>query len=140
AQNMANFGQPGAHRLKAVPVLTLNDEESAPLYEFENGELIVETAKPELDGITDILARRTYDESGNYRVDGLELFVEPYDADYVQLTVEVGKAYIKGYEILKSVPVKKLLPISKDTRTVNNEPKIYETGTDQYPLNNQDRK
>lgn len=136
AQNMANFGQPGAHRLKAVPVLTLDDEESASLYEFEDGQLVVETAKPELDGISNILARRTYDESGNYRVNGLDLFVEPYDADYVQLTVEVGKAYIKGYEIMKSVPVKRLIPISKDTRTVNNEPKVYQDGIDQYALNN----
>src|SRR5690606_4751755 len=57
-------------------------------------------------------------------------------ADYVQLTVEVGKAYIKGYEIMKSVPVKRLIPISKDTRTVNNEPKVYQDGIDQYALNN----
>lgn len=136
AQNMANFGQPGAHRLKAVPILALNDDEASTLYEFQDGGLMMEAAKPELDVISDTLARRTYDESGNYRVNGLELYAEPYNADYIQLTVEVGKAYIKGYEVTKGVPVKRLLPISKDVRTILNEPKTYVTGTDRYALNN----
>src|SRR5690606_9211855 len=117
-------------------VLTVDDPESSQLYEFVDGELSLEVAKPTLDGITDILARRTYHESGNYRVGGLDLVVDPYNADNVQLTVESGIAYIKGYEVHKSVPVKKLLPISKATRTVYNEPKVYTLGTDTYALNN----
>ncbi len=136
AQNMQNYGQPGAHRVKAVPVLTLNESEAAVLYEFEDGELKVEVAKPSLDGITEVLARRTYDESGNYRVRGLELFAEPYDADNIQLVVEAGTAYVLGYEITKPTPVKKRIPISKDLKATLNEPKTYVSNNQKYVLNN----
>lgn len=136
AQEMENYGQPGAHRIKSVPVLTLNDLSSPTLFELEEGQLKVEVSRPAIDGITDILARRTYDESGNYRVVGLDLFCKAVDANNIEVTVEAGKAYIKGYEVIKPTPVKKLLPISKDFTTTFNEPKIFTTGTTKYALNN----
>lgn len=136
AQNMLNYGLPGAHRVKSVPKLTLNDPKSHTLFEFEDGELKLEVSKPQFDGLMDILAKRTYHEAGNYRVEGYELFVEQYDPDHVQLVVEPGIAYILGYEVIRPTPIKKLLPISKDTKIVSNEPKKYQEGEDKYPLNN----
>lgn len=135
AQGMENYGQPGAHRLKSSLVLTLNDPDASVIYEFENGQLVVEPAKPQFGELMNVLAKRTYDESGNYRVEGYELFVQPYDANYVELTVEPGLAYVLGHEVHKPVPTKILIPMAKDTRRVENEPKMYIDGTDIYPLN-----
>lgn len=136
APGFESFGQPGAHRLKAEPVLTYNDPDARTIYEFEDGILKLEPARPELDSLMETLARRTFDESGNYRVYGYDLFAEPYDANNIQLTIDAGLAYVMGYQVLKPAPVKKLVPISKDTRTALNEPKVYKTDTVQYALNN----
>jgi hypothetical protein len=136
AQNMANYGQPGAHRIKSAPVLTLNDPEAPTIFEFFDGQLQVDVSKPGLDGILDILAKRTHDESGNYRVRGLTLFSEPYDANNVHLVIEAGTAYILGYDVTKPTPVKRIIPMSKDTRETLNEPKMYVSGTSNYALNN----
>lgn len=136
ASGVPNFGQAGAHRIKAEAVLTLNDSDAVTIYEFEDGNLKLEPTKPQLDGLMQILAKRTYDESGNYRVNGFDLFVEPYDADNVLLTVEAGLAYVLGYQVLKPTPTKIPIPMSKDTKEQLNEPKIYIDGTDQYVLNN----
>jgi len=124
------------HRLKSVPKLTLNNSSAATIYELEDGQLKVEVSRPNFDGLADTLAKRTYDESGNYRVSGLEITAEPYDANNVQLTVEVGTAYIKGYQVIKPAPIKKVLPISKTTRSTTNEPKVFKTGTLDYEINN----
>jgi len=136
AENMQNFGQAGMHRLKSVPKLTLNNSSAATIYELEDGQLKVEVSRPNFDGLSDTLAKRTYDESGNYRVNGLEIVAEPYDANNVQLTVEVGTAYIKGYQVIKPAPIKRVLPISTSTRSGTNEPKVFKTGTLDYELNN----
>lgn len=135
AQNMRNYNQPGAHRIKSVPTLVVNDPDAATIYEFEDGELSVQPAKPQFDELLKILAKRTYDESGNYRVDGYDLFVKPYDANNVELTVEPGLAYVMGYEVFKPAPTKVLIPLAKDTRSVIAEPKTYVSGTNLYPLN-----
>ncbi|UXR28872.1 hypothetical protein [Bacillus phage Nachito] len=136
AQNMDNFGQPGSHRIKSEPKLTLNNPNAPVLFELEDKQLVVAVSKPSFDSLNEILAKRTHDESGNYRVIGLDLVAEPKDASNVQLTVEAGTAYILGYQIIKPTPVKKTLPISKDVKAALNEPKIYSSGTKKYALNN----
>ena len=130
-----NYGQPGSHRIKSEIVLTVNDDESAIIYEFDDGALKTEVSKPNYDTLEDTLAKRTYDESGNYRVSGLEIHVEPYDANNVLATVEAGTAYVKGYQVIKPTPTKIKIPMAKDYRTINGEPKIYKSGTTQYSLN-----
>src|SRR5690606_39703885 len=37
ASGVPNFGQAGAHRIKAEAVLTLNDSDAVTIYEFEDG-------------------------------------------------------------------------------------------------------
>lgn len=135
AEEMPSSGQPGAYRIRSIPVLVINSEDATVVYEFEDGELEVEASRPQYDVLEDILARRTYETNGSYRVNGLELFTEPLDADDVQLTTEAGVAYIQGYEVRKPVPVKSKIPISKDTDSVIGEPKTFRQGTLNYALN-----
>ncbi len=136
ATGMTNYQKEGAHRIKSVPVLTVNDEAAPVLYRFMDGELQTDPVKPQLDVVSDLLARRTYDESGNYKVSGLTLFTEPYDDNFILVNVEAGKAYIKGYEVIKPTSVKTKIRIANDVRTIMNEPRTYTTASNKYPLSN----
>lgn len=136
AQGYSNYSQPGAHRVKSDPVLTLNNSTSPTIYKLQNGSLQVDPIKPELNIMADILARRTYDEAGNYKVSGLNLWSSANDANSLMLTVDSGKAYVRGYEINKPASTKITVPLATITRAVLNEPKTFVTGTNLYPLNN----
>lgn len=131
-----NYGQPGTHRIKNEIVLAVNDADASTIYEFMDGGLQSEVPRPQFDGLAELLARRTYDESGNYRVRGLELVAQPHDANNVKVIIEAGTAYVKGYQVIKPTPVKHIIPMAKDIRSVIGEPKFYKAGTNRYLLNN----
>lgn len=130
-----NYSQPGAYRVRTTLSLVLNDSSAVSIYRLDEGLLTTLQERPQLDIVGDLLARRTYDEEGNYKVSGLKLWTEvrsglPY------LNIESGKAYIQGYEVVKPASVRIALDKSTDTRTVLGEPKVYSTGTAMYSLNN----
>lgn len=130
-----NFGLPGMDRRVASVRWVVNDPTAIPVYRLVDGEVVRQAAPPEFEGIYPILARRTYDTSGNFLVSGMDAYVEPKDADNVTLVIEAGKAYVHGFEIDKLVPVKITVPKAKTTRQVVNETKVYQDGTDTYLLN-----
>lgn len=137
ASGYDNYGQPGAHRLQQSVKIVLNDPEAATLYRLEHGEVINLTIKPEINGIIDILSRRTYDESGNYKVEGLSMIdKKEYTNEVIKLSVEPGRAYIKGYEVNKPTPYTVNIRKALTTRKVLVEPKIYHAGEVKYELNN----
>lgn len=120
ARGSTNEGAPGAHRLKqnltfaTLNIDALEDETFYRVATIENG-VLVETVKgnPEYSDLGDTLARRTYDESGNYSVKPFPIAIS--DADSEKYTVRVGKskAYVKGYEIELVGPVN--LSLEKNT-------------------------
>lgn len=129
----------GADRLQETVVLTVDDTASAPIYIFEDGELFINTENPEMDKINKILAERTYDESGSYRVSGYDVYTEPHRDSpdtKVQLVVEGGKAYVLGYKVDKPTSTRIDLNKSKSTRTVNNEGFFYANATRKAKLGN----
>lgn len=139
AVGYSNFSLPGAHRLKETVELVVDDSEATALYQLKDGILDSELITTDLTYILELLARRTYDESGNYKVNGLELVPDTIntDADNIYTILESGKAYIRGYEVNKSVSIPLLIPKSKTTRSRTAETKQYLTGTLQYKLINQ---
>jgi hypothetical protein len=137
AQGYENYNQPGAHRLKQEVVVVANDPDAAVLYRFDNSQLVTEVMSSQVDSIIDTLARRTYDESGNYKVSGLELVDKgKFTSTTVAINVENGKAYIKGYEVVKPSPVEVVLDKALEYRLVQYEPKVFLTATPSYKLNN----
>lgn len=138
AQSAKGYGQPGAHRLKSVVHLTLNDSTVPTIYTLVDGNLQVETQKPQLDLITDLLAKRMFDESGNYLVEGMSMYTKERegDDDNFTLTVNAGRAYVQGYEVNRPSPAYLTIAKSRDYRTVIGELKVFRTGTNQYKLNN----
>lgn len=93
------------------------------LYTLINGDLpTTAVTKNQYEPLIDIMARRTYDESGNYRVRGLRIMDrKSYDANNIYLTLTAGKAYIRGYEV--DVPVDTKFAVKK---TVGNSSVVEE--------------
>jgi len=135
AIGLANYGLPGMDRRVAHLDWVLNDAAAFPVFRLQDGVVIMAAVPPELEGITPIVARRTYDTNGNFLVSGMDGFVEALDADNVNRVNEAGKAYVLGLEITKLIPAKSSVPKAKTTRQVLNETKTYHTGTDEYALN-----
>jgi hypothetical protein len=135
ARGFSNFAAPGADRLKITATLTkkpindLNDQNFVELARLINGErLIFSSSSITGSGggtsnlLRDELARRTYDESGDYytipfSVDIKECLNDKLgnngvynqgqltqqgnvaSSDLLTLQVSPGKAYVRGYEI-----------------------------------------
>ena len=130
SQGYSNYSAPGAHRLQLQAKLTkksLNDDSVTDFIELlrlEEGELleIVQTSQASLARtLEDTLARRTFDESGNYEVkrykftkdeclnngtnngifstEGLTDNGNIPSTDLYEVNVSPGKSYVLGYEI-----------------------------------------
>ena len=127
AQGTSNVNAKGAHRLKFT--LTLSklsltstaDENFVELIRVDNGIIKEKARNTEYSVLGDTLARRTYDESGDYTVrdfqidiretanDGLNNGIYAIGAttddgnvasdDYLSVQLSPGKAYVRGYEI-----------------------------------------
>ena len=140
ASGYDNYNQDGAYRKKEIVTITVNNPEASILYNLVDGQqLTVNTAEDltQLDKINATLARRTYDESGNYKVSGLKLVDKGYnDSKKIYISLETGRAYVKGYEVSKLSAVAVGLDKATDLRKIDNEPKVYRNGTNKYLLNN----
>jgi hypothetical protein len=130
SQGYSNYSAPGAHRLKLEAKLvkkSLSDEsvtDFIELLKLEEGQLreIVQTSRAQIARtLEDTLARRTYDESGDYEVrpykftkdecldngvnNGIFAINEKTDqdntpsSDLFEVNVSPGKSYVLGYEI-----------------------------------------
>lgn len=140
AAGFENYNLAGADRLKETLILTVNDPDAIPLFILVDGELVNDIANEDgslWDRFLSILARRTYDESGHYKVYGNELSQKnQYSEDFLYLTMSEGKSYVSGWEIDKRVAT--TIPIERaiSTRKISSEPKVYTIGTNKYRLNN----
>ena len=135
AIGLQNYGLPGMDRRVAHLDWVKDDPAAFPVYRLQDGMVVMAAVPPELEGITPILSRRTYDTSGSFLVSGMDGFIEALDANNVNLVIEAGKAYVLGREIDKLIPTKIPVAKARATRTVVNETKTYHTGTDEYALN-----
>jgi hypothetical protein len=128
AQEASNYQAPGASRLKinfdlAVRTLTSEDDEQfIEMLRVENGVIKKQIQYPTYSVIGDTLARRTFDESGNYTVRRFNLAINdhPTDNTKLQLLVSPGKAYIKGYEYENIAQEKIDLPKARTFESVQN--------------------
>ena len=111
AQEAFNYQAPGAHRYQFNLVLakrTLDSVDDSRFFELlrvENGIITRQVSYPIYSELEKTLARRTYDESGNYAVKPFRINVsantpagQPENANTFIVNVEPGKAYVKGFE------------------------------------------
>jgi len=124
-----NFNQPGCHRLQSTPEWTINQSEiEITIFRLEDGIPISVPTRGQYSDLIDIMARRTYDECGHYAVKGLK--VEDHgqsstDPDMIDVSVDPGKAIVRGYEVTKPVATWLEVPRSLETSRSLNEPFSY---------------
>lgn len=103
-----NANMIGMDRLKySVVFSTSKSDSSYSIYKFNDGQLYIEPLPDKYAEIKEILAKRTYNESGNYKVEGLvltEMAEELRDSGAdgkITTNLSEGLAYILGYEVYK---------------------------------------
>jgi len=163
SQGFNNYAAPGADRLRISVSLfkkaldDFNDDNFILLATVINGTLQINKRKSIAGGgvgfsdLTDVLARRTFDESGHY-------YVKPFDVtavnslndrvgnggifnagqfspggvtvsnDLALYKISPGKAYVKGYEIESLNAVYLDVDKPRTTRTIEDQNIIYNTG------------
>lgn len=142
AQGSPNFTAPGAHRLAVdVTLESYGLQEVVPddfveLFRIDNGVVKKYVDNSVYSVLGDTLARRTYNESGNYEVDGFDIDIKEHlkennnggvytaaqggDESKFVASISKGLAYVKGYEVetlyTKNVAINK----ARDVDTVQN--------------------
>lgn len=120
AQGSYNYAAPGADRLQislnliSLPLNTTISDDYIELMRYNEGVLEEHLRYPKYNELEKSLARRTYDESGNYVVEGLNVSAREHlrstvnngryssdeggNIDKMIYNISPGKAYIQGYE------------------------------------------
>lgn len=118
----------GADRLEETVVLTYNDESAPTIYRFEDGQLFIDPNRPEFSLINEVLAQRTYEESGSYQVEGFDMWTEESEEeDKIALIVDRGIGYVLGHRISKPTSTRVPVNKSREFRQVIRETHTYDT-------------
>ena len=142
ALESSNYSAPGADRLKLTAVLqsrAYDDPEDLPnfttLFTIKNGVIQTYNQRTQYSILQDELAKRTFDESGDYYVSGLDVELrenadsgtnggiipasENPDANVISVRISPGTAYVKGYEVGIVTPQYLTTPKSTNYQNVN---------------------
>jgi hypothetical protein len=133
-----NFNAPGANRLKLEPVLVAISTAEADadstfftLARYINGSAVQTRDVSQYNVLGEEMARRTFEESGNYIVRGFKTKVINTANGAIQAAVEPGVAYVKGYRIETKAEI--FVPIDQlelsDTETQANQPVSFNYGS-----------
>ena len=155
ASGTSNFAAKGAHRLKieatlkVLPIGSTDDDNFVELVTLLKG-VAQNRVKTKLGGILETLAQRTYEESGNYTVRPFTFEVKESvtlnenegiytkgettrfggtaSNDLLALKVSSGKAFIRGYDVEKTVSNVIDIPKARDINSVNSAVTTYDVG------------
>ena len=157
ASGFTNFAAPGADRLQMNIRLekkdleNFNDQNFIEISRIEEGIIQTFVKDTQYNLINDTLAKRTYDESGNYYISPFAVHVrESLDdgigsngiftreeltsegntpsEDLLAVKISPGKAYVKGYKLERLSTTFLDVPKPRTTREVLNEGVSYSTG------------
>lgn len=151
SRGSSNFASPGAHRLKISLDLkkfdysAQTDKNFVELIKIKDGVIEKKVKETNYNLLEETLARRTYDESGDYVVDNFPLEVREYyqqdnnlgiyplgsddtvngltvqeASDKLVASIGPGKAYVKGFEIVNKEVKYYDVNKARDTITRNN--------------------
>jgi hypothetical protein len=129
AQDASNYQAPGSDRFKIDLTLTTRALASTDTVQFielarvEYGTLTRSYRLPIYSVLEDTLARRTYDESGNYTVKPFNISLQTNSANTANMDVILspGKAYVFGYEYETIAPTVITVEKPRTTELVNNK-------------------
>jgi hypothetical protein len=129
AQNASNYQAPGSDRYKISLLLSprsldsTDDSQFIEIARVERGFLTQQNKYPLYAVLEDTLARRTFDESGNYTVRPFIISLESNSSNTAQTNISLspGKAYLFGYEFETNGPTKILIDKPRTTTDVSNK-------------------
>lgn len=129
ALGSSNYQAPGADRIKVQLTLgyrtldSLDDERFIELTRVENSVITKENRYPLYSVLEETLARRTYDESGNYTVRPFKISLQDNEANSAQtdIILSPGKAYVYGYEFETSSPTTITVDKPREISNVQNK-------------------
>lgn len=136
--NTPNQNAPGANRLKLEPILVAIPTSQADadasfftLARYINGNAVQTRDVSQYNVIGEEMARRTFEESGNYIVRGFKSKILSAANNTIQAAVEPGVAYVKGYRIETKAEL--FVPIDQleltDTQIQQNQPVSFNYGS-----------
>jgi hypothetical protein len=157
AKGFSNYAAPGADRLKISTVLSkkpltdFNDKSFVELIRIDNGEVKKLQNKSNYSVIKEYFATRTYEESGDYAVDkfniqitnslndgisneGIYLSNQVTDSGNIPsdnlmcVKVSPGKAYVRGFDIVKDSTTVLDVDKPRDKETVETSLVPFEMG------------
>ena len=134
ANNTNNVNAPGADRLKLDVTLKkrsdledsngdLDDVDYISLALIVDGVIVEKYLQTQYNILGDELARRTFDESGDYTVDPFIGEIETHATSPTtkfNLKLDPGKAFVRGYEIVKGISTDVDVSKALSTDTQNN--------------------
>jgi hypothetical protein len=129
AQDASNYQAPGADRFKidlTLATRSLDSTDTTQFIELSRVEYGVQTRSyrlPLYSVLEDTLARRTYDESGNYTVRTFNLSLQTNTSNTANMDVILspGKAYVFGYEYETISPSVITIAKPRTTELINNK-------------------
>ena len=161
ATGSSNYAAKGAHRLKVTLTLATkrldnqsNDSDFVELMRISNGTVQSKTVETQYSILAEELARRTYDESGDYSVvpNGIEIVESvdnevggdiflgeygegeitddylPAGDDFLTMRIGPGSSYVNGYEQENLSTVRKSILKARNVQNFNNGNTNFEIG------------
>lgn len=123
-----NLSAPGAHRYEIKMTLTTRDQVDSDQNFVYTAKIVdgrvleVNNGRGDYNKILDVLAQRTFEESGNYTVRPfIANFEEGDSSGALELIVEPGIAYINGY---RAQPLAQRIEVPKPTDTITFEEQV----------------
>ena len=153
ALEASNYSAPGADRFKlasTLSVLSIDDAAGLPdfvtLFTIKDGIMQMSREKTDYNILGDAIAERTYNESGDYVVRGLNVQVQEHDRvespinnqgryangnnQLLIVNVDPGVGYVKGYQVSNQDIVS--IEVEKPTEYNNVASQITSTSMGQY--------
>jgi hypothetical protein len=153
ANGYVNENAPGADRLKLVPILTAKtlaeaeaDTQFFILSRYQNGNAVLLRDVSQFNVIGQEMARRTFEESGNYvaRDFNVQITRESFANNDLTVAISPGVAYIQGFRVENVGDVFLTIDPIENTNFATNQPVSFEYGgflkiqsiTGTVPINN----
>jgi hypothetical protein len=143
ALGSSNYQAPGSDRVKIELVLNIrslestDDEKFIELVRIEESEITREYKYPLYSVLEETLARRTYDESGNYTVRPFKISLETNAANSAQtdIILSPGKGYVYGYEFETNSPTTITVDKPRENQEIQNKRVTADYGNFLYTKN-----
>lgn len=136
ATGTRNYDQPGAERLRAATAWGWDGDgepgDFFPVYTVIDGYLVAKEPPPNLDAITQALARYDRDSAGGtYVVEGLRVQQLPDSGGNQVYSLSEGRARVYGYGIEQATSRRVVHAAVPDMKAITNEPHVSSTSGSQ---------